>query len=303
MRIKQPGLITAGLWMLGTPESSVYLAQGNRSSALINAGLSHALPDYFQQLDAWGIRKEKIQHIILLHSHFDHIGLAPCLKRTYPDITLYASARAWELLGRQRAAGVINEYMLKVCRRVKGATEVLDAFDWQWRDDMHGEIVQQGSSLDLGGLTVDFHETPGHSSCSISAYIPELRALFPSDAVAIPYRDEYVIAAGSSFEKYQESLDKLGRLDAALICADHYGYIMNEEAGRYIAESKKAAGQMTHRLIEALKDNSDMGQTARRLVDVHFQLRPDYFVHPDILVGTYTQMLKQFADDRREGAI
>ena len=46
-----------------------------------------------------------------------------------------------------------------------------------------------------------------------------------------------------------------------------------------------------------------MGQTARRLVDVHFQLRPDYFVHPDILVGTYTQMLKQFADDRQEGAI
>jgi glyoxylase-like metal-dependent hydrolase (beta-lactamase superfamily II) len=297
MRVKQPGQIFEGLWMLGTPESSVYLVEGADSFALVNAGLSHALPDYLEQLRSWGIEAEKIKHLVILHSHFDHVGMAPYLKRKFPFITLYASARAWELLARPRAAGVINEFMLKVCQRVKGSTEVLDDFDWQWRDDMQGEIVRQGSVIDLGGRTVQIYETPGHSSCSISAYVQEISALFPSDAVAIPYRDEYVIAAGSSFEKYQESLDKLAKLDAEIICADHYGYIMKDEAKRYIDESKKAARLMTARLADALKDGGELDQTAKRLVDVHFQLRPDYFVHPDILVGTYTQMLKQFSQD------
>ncbi len=36
-----------------------------------------------------------------------------------------------------------------------------------------------------------------------------MNILFPSDAVAIPYRDEYIIAVGSSFEKYLASLDRL----------------------------------------------------------------------------------------------
>ena len=297
MRITRPGKIGEGFWMLGTPESCVYLVEGVNSSVLINAGMSHALPEYLEQIHTWGINADKIKHLILLHSHFDHVGLAPYLKRKYPSITLWASARAWELLARPRAAGVINEFMLKVCQRVKGATEILDDFDWQWGDDLGGEIVSQGSIIDPGGLAVEIHETPGHSSCSISVYIPEKKALFPSDAVAIPYRNEYVIAAGSSFEKYGESLDKLGRLDVSLICTDHYGYIIKKEVSYYIDESKKAAELMRRSLIDALKDGGDINRIAQRLVDEHFQLRPDYFIHPEILVGTYINMLRQFSEN------
>ncbi len=57
--------------------------------------------------------------------------------------------------------------------------------------------------------------------------------------MAIPYQDEYVIAAGSSFEAYQQSLDKLAMLDVKMLCADHYGYITGEEAKHYIAQKQK----------------------------------------------------------------
>jgi len=48
-------------------------------------------------------------------------------------------------------------------------------------------------------------------------------------------------------------------------------------------------------LIDALKDGGDINRIAQRLVDEHFQLRPDYFIHPEILVGTYINMLRQFS--------
>ena len=81
MRIKKAGRIDEGLWLLGTEESCVYLLEGSRSSVLISAGLSYILPDFFRQIADWGISEKKIDHIIILHAHFDHLGVIPFLKR------------------------------------------------------------------------------------------------------------------------------------------------------------------------------------------------------------------------------
>lgn len=296
MRYKHAGKIDEGIWLLGTQESCVYLVEGRESSALINAGLSHSLPEFLHQMETWGIKENKIEHLIMLHAHFDHVGLAPYLKRQWPNVSVYASSRGWEVLANPKAVEVINTFMLKVCRRVKGNTDVLSAFDWRWRDDVQGECLKHGSRIHLGGRHIEIYETPGHSSCSISAYVPQLKALFPSDAVAIPYRDEYVIAAGSSFESYQKSLDQLALLDVEMLCADHYGYITGQEAKHYVERSKSAANQMMNRLRESLSIHGSIEHAAEHLIHLHFQQRPDYFVHPDILLRTYTQMLKQFSE-------
>jgi glyoxylase-like metal-dependent hydrolase (beta-lactamase superfamily II) len=293
MRIKKAGRIDEGLWLLGTEESCVYLLEGSKTSVLISAGLSYILPDLFRQIALSGISEKKIEHIIILHAHFDHVGVVPYLKRKWPHLKVYASSRGWDVLANPKAVSVIHDFTLKVCRRMKGHDDVLAPLDWHWRDDVRGETLQQQSCIDLGDRQIEIHETPGHSSCSISAYVPQLKVLFPSDAVAIPYRDEYVIAVGSSFEKYLQSLDKLSLLDVKMLCADHYGCITGEEARRYIAESKIATGRMMDKLRLALEKEGSVERAAAQLIRLHYELRPDYFVHPDILLRTYTQMLKQ----------
>ena len=294
MRVRKAGRIDDGLWLLGAEESCVYLLEGNRSSALISAGMSYLLPDFFQQLADWRIDAGKIEHLIILHAHFDHVGLAPFLKRKWPRLNVYASGKAWNVLANPKAVALFTEFTAMVCRRMRGSADILDTLDWQWRSDVRGETLREGSIIDLGGRVLEIYETPGHSSCSISAYAPQLGALFPSDAAAIPYREEYVIAAGSSFEKYRQSLESLARLDVKTLCADHYGCISGEEAASYIPESRVAADRMTERLQTALRQEGSVEVAARKLVALHYELRPDYFVHPDILLRTYTQMLRQF---------
>jgi glyoxylase-like metal-dependent hydrolase (beta-lactamase superfamily II) len=280
---------------LGGEESCVYLLEGGQTSVLISAGMSYILPDLFRQLAWWGMKPESIEHVVILHAHFDHVGVVPYLKRNRPDIRIYASARGWEVLANPKAVSVINEFSEKVRRRMKGSEDPLAGMDWTWRDDVKGETLAQGDCLDIGGRQVRFFETPGHSSCSISAWVPESKVLFPSDAVAIPYRDEYIIAVGSSFEKYLASLDKLAGLDARMICADHYGCIAGDEAREYIGQTRDATAQMMDRMRRALQTEGNIEQAARELIRLHYKLRPDYFVHPDILQRTYTQMLKQLA--------
>lgn len=293
MRIRQAGRIDDGLWLLGTQESCVYLLEGSKTSVLISAGMPYILPDLFRQMASWGMTPEKIEQIVILHAHFDHVGVVPYLKRNRPDMKIYASARGWEVLRNSKAISVINEFSEKVRRRMKGSEDSLAGLDWAWRDDVKGETLAQGDRLDIGGRQLQFFETPGHSSCSISAWVPGLNILFPSDAVAIPYRDEYIIAVGSSFEKYLASLDKLAGLDVRKICADHYGCVAEEEARGYIAQTRAATLQMMDRMREALAREGSVEQAARQLIRLHYELRPDYFVHPDILLRTYTQMLMQ----------
>lgn len=293
MRIQKAGQIDDGLWLLGTKESCVYLLEGSETSVLISAGLSYILPDFFRQIASSGLSEKKIEHIIILHAHFDHVGVVPYLKRKWPHLKVYASSRGWEVLANPKAVSVINEFTLKVCRRMKGNDDVLGPLDWQWRDDVRGEALRENSRIDLGGRHIEILETPGHSSCSISAYVPQMKVLFPSDAVAIPYRDEYVIAVGSSFEKYLQSLGKLAVLDVKMLCADHYGCITGDEARRYISESKIAVNRMMEKLRLALEKEGSVDRAAAQLIRLHYEQRPDYFVHPDILLRTYTQMLKQ----------
>ncbi|MFO7569188.1 MAG: MBL fold metallo-hydrolase [Smithellaceae bacterium] len=292
MRLRKPGKIGDHLWLLGTPEACVYIVEGSKASAVINAGMAYILPDLLRQIEQFGIIEEKIKHLVILHAHFDHVGIAPFLKRRHPEIALHASAIAWDVLANTKALAIIGQFTRKIADRVaKDKKTNWEALDWMWSGDISGVAAGEGDVIDLGDRHIQIIETPGHSACSISAYVPQLEALFPSDAAAIPYGEEYIIAAGSSMEKFYESLRKLAPLSASLICADHYGVVTGLESGTYIQSSLAAAEDMQNRLMETLETEGSVKRAARLLVDRHFALRPDYFVHPDILMITYSKML------------
>jgi 2-aminobenzoylacetyl-CoA thioesterase len=292
MRIRKTGKVKDGLWRLGTEESGVYLLEGSKSSAIISGGMSYLIPVLLRQLQEFSLSDKKINHLIILHTHFDHVGIIPYLKRSWPQLNIYASSRGWEQLSNPKAISVINEYTIKVTKRVLGSTDELSKYDWQWRDDVTGYSLSHGYTLDLGDVQIKILETPGHSSCSISAYIPKLKIIFPSDAVAIPYRDEFIIAAGSDLTTYRQSMGKIGKLEFDILCADHYGYIIEKDAHEYINKSKIALTDMINNLRQALQNEGNIDRAAKVLVDRHFRLRPDYFIAPEILLQTYGQMLK-----------
>jgi 2-aminobenzoylacetyl-CoA thioesterase len=295
MRIKTPGKVTENLWLLGTEESCVYVLCGKESSVVISAGLGYILPEFLRQLRGLGIDEKQIVHMIILHSHFDHVGIVPYLKRTRPHLNVYASSRAWQVLSQPKSISVIKDYTLKVAARRLFDMGTMAGLDWEWRDDVRGQTVSEQNVIDLGNVQVVIYETPGHSSCSISAYVPQMQVLFTSDAMAIPYRDEYIIAAASDMNQYKHSLDKMSKLKVKILAADHYGYITGNETAFYIEKSKQAAFQMEKTLIAALRQEGSVAKATNKLVQLHYHLRPDYFIAPEILMGTYSQMLKQYA--------
>ena len=296
MRIRNAGKVTDGLWCLGSEESNIYLLEGDQESMIVSGGMSYLVPTLLEQFQVYGIDETRITKLLILHAHFDHIGAIPFFKRRNLSLEVYASARGWEILGMPKAITTINKFGRDVAVHM-GFEGVYSQYDIEWRDDISGKTVVEGNHLGVEPLEGIVYETPGHSSCSVSFYVPSIKALFHSDGGGIPYKKMIVATGNSNFTKYQESLEKLNDLDVEFMCADHYGYIIGEEAKNYIRESIQAARARRSEIEEVYLQSRDMEVAAREMVERFYKDNPDYLLTPEILAGVYHQMLRHIVKE------
>jgi glyoxylase-like metal-dependent hydrolase (beta-lactamase superfamily II) len=294
MRIRRPGKVTERLWFLGREESCVYLLEGNDGSMIVSGGMSYIVPDLLRQFKEFGIDEERIKKLLILHAHFDHVGIVPFLKRRHPRIEIYASQRGWEILKMDKAMNTINEFSRTVTKRM-GRDEVYSTFDLDWREDISGKVVREGDRIDLGGLEAAILEIPGHSSCCIAAYVPEFKVLFPTDGGGIPFDQTIIPSGNSNYTKYQESLERLKSLPVEYYCADHYGYVTGVEAREFISKTIEMASRKRTLMEEVYRSTRDIDLAAQKLVSSFYDENRGYFLSPEIFLDVYRQMVRHIA--------
>jgi len=252
-----PQTIHPQIEFLGKPEMCVYLLKG-KECLIIEGGMSYLVPSMLQQFKERQIDPSRITRLLLLHSHFDHCGIAPFFKRMIPQLKVVGSKRSQELYQKEKVVQFIrarNREMLEFLKMEKAAELNLD-FDQVAVD----EVVGEGDIIDLGeGLRVRIIEMPGHSSCSIAAYVESLKALFPSDAGGIPGEGEEIFPAGNeNYLLYQKSLEKLRPLDVEILGAARNGAFVGKEAREFIPRSIEAAEKMRQEVIQQCQGQENL---------------------------------------------
>ncbi|MEI9477071.1 MAG: MBL fold metallo-hydrolase [Deltaproteobacteria bacterium] len=295
MRIRHPGKVCERLWYLGREESGVYLLEGRDGFLMLNGGMSYIVPDLLPQFEEFGIDEGRITKLLILHSHFDHVGIVPFLKRRHPHMEVYASGRAWEILHKPKAMKTIDDFSRSVARRME-REEVYSIYDLEWQNDLTGKTVREGDRIDLGGVGVTILEIPGHSSCTLAAYVPELKALFPSDGSGVPFKGIIIPSGNSNYTQFQKNLERLNTLEVDYLCADHYGYVTGEEARDFNLRTIEAARQHRGLMEETYRSTRDIDVAAKKLTTSFFAQNPDYFLSPDIFLDVYRQMLRHIAN-------
>ena len=294
MRIRKPGKVQEQIWFLGREESGVYLLEGNNGSMIVSGGMSYIVSDLLHQFEEFGIDENRIKKFLILHSHFDHVGIIPFFKRRHPEIEVYASLRGWEILQMDKAILTINEFSRNVAKRM-GKEDVYSTYDLEWRNDVSGKAIREGDRVDLGNLEVSILEIPGHSSCCIAAYVPELKALFPTDGGGIPFNETIVTSGNSNYTKYQQGLERLKDLDVDYYGADHYGYVIGEEAWEFIPKSIEMAKKNRVLMEQVYRSTQDIDAAARKLISSFYEENPSYFLSPEIFLDVYRQMVRHIA--------
>lgn len=223
-RSYRPGMLTPKFYLLGTPFYPAYLAMGD-IGMIIEGGISATAQLLIDQIKELNIPPEKIQYVTLTHTHPDHIGAIPHLKKLWPHIKVIGGSVAAKLLQREEAVkeflqvdASINENLL-----IRG-----EIAEWPPEVDNYAfqvdKIVADGEKIDLGSGNVwTALETPGHSSCHVSYYNQAEGIVVIGDATGLydPMRDIFWPNYFNSLESYCNSMRKLAALPAQIGVLSH----------------------------------------------------------------------------------
>jgi glyoxylase-like metal-dependent hydrolase (beta-lactamase superfamily II) len=294
MQKTEPGKVTARITLLGTRESCLYLVEGGKESVVIGGGMAYIAPEVINQLQTFSVDEKKITRVVILHAHFDHCGLIPFMKRRWPWAVVAASQRAREILSDPKVVksiGDMNRLTLARAGLERSAKEM--EFDFSGIDVE--EMLSEGDRVLCGDLALEVLEVPGHSSCSIALYLPEEKALFASDAAGVRYGDYYMAAGNSNFDLFQQSLEKMSRLDVDVLLGEHYGALDGKDGRGYLQQAMEEA-RKTRALIEAsYRRTGDVKKSTAEIADFFLSEAPEGFLPPEVLRLVAAQMVRYIA--------
>jgi glyoxylase-like metal-dependent hydrolase (beta-lactamase superfamily II) len=266
MWIREPGKVSDRLDFLGARENCLYLLRGS-DLMIIGGGMSWIVPSVEIQLSKIDSEPEKLKYLVVSHSHFDHCGAVPYLKKKFPHIQILASAYAEKIFAKDKTVNFIaltNKYAIDMMG-LQGEYEKLDLkFDGIHVD----RIITEKDIIDLGdGIEVHVLEVPGHTRCSIAAYVPELKALFPADASPPPAEDrDSIFFPGPqyNFGMYRQSMERLASLDVEIFASEHFGVVTGTQARQLLQDGLRQTERFQNRIIEIYQQTGDFDETLQK---------------------------------------
>lgn len=220
--------VSTGAFM-GTYPPNVYLVVGE-VAALIDTGYGNSahVKARLDYLD--GIGKPRVAYVILTHGHTDHLGGAEQIRKG---------------TGAKILSHPLEE---KVCNERLGSARVEG-------------LVQEGDSLDLGGVKLEFIHTPGHSPGCICIYIRKGGILFSGDQI-LGVGSTAINPEGGDMAQYIRSLEKLLSYEIRVICPGH---------GPVVWDPVRKIGELIRHRLERERQILELLKNGKRTVEELFQ--------------------------------
>jgi len=230
-----------------------YIIKGSKKNLMVDAGVNMMGPLYLQCIENILGSTTDLDYLFVTHSHYDHLGSVPYLKRKIPDLILGGYPTINDLLKKESVLKTmrrLSEMQREIFKEIVGDEDVSIEpvnFDLELRE---------GDEISLGDLTVQVYETPGHTRDSLSFYLPEIGALFPGEAIGVAdwRKGEYAHSEFlTSYDDYVSSIEKLMSLEPKLIGTAHGWVFTDSDATEFIKKSHRAASDnrdMIERYLE-----------------------------------------------------
>lgn len=268
MLIREPGKVSDRIDFLGARDLCLYLLKGSEAM-IIGGGMSSIAPSLEEQFAAINMDPGKIKYLVIPHSHFDHCGAVPYLKRKFPHVQVMASAHAQKIFSNEKAIRFIANANGQRIEKL-GLQDEYQRLNLRFDGITVDRVVVENDIIDLGdGIEAHFVEVPGHTECCIAVYVPSLKAIFPTDAAPFPIDDEGELRNPSpqyDFSAYQESLKKLAAYDVEICAFEHNGVFVGEQARQILHKAVQHTENFKNYVIGEYRRTGDVDKLAREIV-------------------------------------
>jgi glyoxylase-like metal-dependent hydrolase (beta-lactamase superfamily II) len=268
-KIPQPISVTPHLFQLGVPSFPVYLSMGEEGM-IIEGGTGATTDIIVKQIDMLGIAPSKITSLVLTHTHVDHVGAVPRLRRLWPHLTVLAGSVAADVL---QSDTFVQEFlpgdrMVSDVLIEKGAiTEQPAPLDeYHFKADV---VLTEGEKIDLGaGIVWHVFNTPGHSECHISLFDEKEGTMVIGDMTGYfdPALDVFWPNYFASLEDYCNSMRKMISLQAVRGTLSHNG-VIEGDMRKHMEKALQATEAYHHKLLSRLDHGDDTDRICTDIAD------------------------------------
>ncbi len=219
------------------------LLLGSKQTAVIDTGMTWC-SDRLVQLLEKELDGRNLDYIFLTHSHYDHAGGVPALKKRWPQAEVVASGYAKYVFGREGAQREMHRMAKVAADQYLGESEISEELagllDWPVERMQVDRVVTTGDRISLGDLTVKVLETPGHTRCSLSFYLEELKAIYHSESTGC-YAPEGRIEPSvlTGFIDAIRSTELCQEQGAEVVISPHFGVVEGIDPHRYFNDAAR----------------------------------------------------------------
>ena len=194
---------------------------GSEKTALMDCGMAYCGPQLTENIKE-ALNGRPLDYIFLSHSHYDHIGALPYVKKIWPDAVVLGAEHAAKILPRPGARKLMKELGENAKRLYGQGCDTKIITDGLQVD----RIIKEGDCILLGDRKISLMETKGHTDCSLAFILEPDSIMFASESTGILERLDYVhtpILKG--YEHAVESLKKCRNCKVKRIIIPHFGLI------------------------------------------------------------------------------
>lgn len=212
----------------GGQGGSVFLVVGREKTALLDCGMAYCAAKLISNISQV-LHNRSLDYLFISHSHYDHIGASPYIKKKWPNSKLLGAEHARNILTRPTALATIRT-LGREAASCYGADGIADFEDKLLQVD---ECIGDGDTFELGGVSIEVVKTTGHTKCSLSFLINK-HTLFASESTGCMSRAGriYPTFITSSAEALQ-SIVICQQLQPRFIISPHYGFVSQAEVPVY----------------------------------------------------------------------
>ncbi len=255
----KPVTITRDFYQLGTPSYPAYLSMGD-DGMIIEGGVGLTFTIIVDQIKELGISPDRIKYLTLTHTHPDHVGAVPHLRKLWPHLKVLGGSIAAEQLKKEEAVQEIirMDSVITEIEMIKGhiAEWPPEFVDPNFEVDT---VLKEGDKLDLGsGIVWTMYDTPGHSPCHTSLYNESQGILVIGDATGLYDSEKNLFWPNyfDSLEKYCNSIRKLSTLPAQVGVLSHHS-IIKGDVRQHLERAMKATESYHTDLLKKLDSGGD----------------------------------------------
>jgi len=233
--------------------SNSFLVVGENKTALIDCGMAYFASTLINNIKGVLGDERKLDYILLSHSHYDHIGAVPYLRKVWPEVKVMAAGYAQNVLKKQSVLKTIKE-LSNQAGKYYGIAEAIDYDDALMKVE---QKISYGDVLDLGGVSIAVLETPGHTQCSLS-FLVNGEVIFASETTGLINESGKIQAQFiNSYKEAIKSIKKCQEANPRLIIAPHFGPVSKRDTLNYWQKCIQASNEARDFVLKLFEAGAD----------------------------------------------